>query len=71
MTMTSLRNLQNVNLHRCGRLSNLITHDMDGGSSQVREDADICRLLLGLDVQEAVRVPYVRIVAPNFSKARR
>ena len=42
-----------------------------GGDSQVREDTDVCRLLLGLDVQEAVRVPYVRVVAPDISKARR
>ena len=40
------------------------------GGSQVREDADIRRLVLGLDAQEAVGVPHVCIVSPNLRKAR-
>ena len=43
---------------------------MDRGSSQVTDDPDARRLLGGLDVQEAVRVPHVRILAPDLSKPR-
>ena len=40
-----------------------------GGDSQVRKDTDVRGLLLSLDVQEAVRVPHVRILAPDLSKS--
>ena len=53
-----------------GQVSRFAVDDMDRGSSQVTDDPNARRLLGGLDVQEAVRVPHVRVVAPNISKAR-
>ena len=66
---TQRYDLQNVILRED---MSLIAHKTKGGGgdSQVRKDTDVRGLLLSLDVQEAVRVPHVRVVAPNISKAR-
>ena len=53
-----------------GQVSRYAVQNMDRGSSQVTDDPDARRLLGGLDVQEAVRVPHVRILAPDLSKPR-